>query len=179
MFPGHIPSTFTDLQHIDPVSITVLSCMSKPSQTTSTGTLHTSTKARLTGVALRIQIRNQICDPDRRQNLIICSLTHCQSSLKMSCKSVWKFLHKQTDKQRRLHILLGGGNHEGNLFQSHNALSFLSPTNSEVNSESRQVCSKNRQTQQVNCSRRLLHSAAIHQRSRLCCARMQRWSGGW
>ena len=70
--------------------------------------------ARLTSIAVQIRIR----DSDRHQNLIICSLTHCQPSLKISCKSVQKFLRKvanrqgdrQTDKQRRLHILLGGGN---------------------------------------------------------------------
>jgi len=75
-------------------------------KTRSTGTVHTSAKARLTSVA------------DRHQNLIICSPVHCQPSLKISCKSVWKFLcrvanrqtDRQTDKQRRLHILLGGGN---------------------------------------------------------------------
>jgi len=43
-------------------------------------------------------------DPDCHQNLIICSLARCQPSLKISCKSVWTFLHKvankQTDKQR-------------------------------------------------------------------------------
>jgi len=52
------------------------------------------------------------------QNLIICSLAHCQPSLKISCKSVRKFLRKvanrqtdkQTDKQRRLQILDGGNN---------------------------------------------------------------------
>ena len=54
----------------------------------------TSAKARLR--------RNRICDPDRHQNLIICN-SHCQPSLKISCKSVWNFLRKvpnrQTDKQ--------------------------------------------------------------------------------
>jgi len=29
-----------------------------------------------------------LSDPDRHQNLTICSLTHCQPSLKISCKSV-------------------------------------------------------------------------------------------
>jgi len=60
---------------------------------------------------------------DRYQNLIICSLAHCKPSLKISCKSVRTFLRKvdnrhtnrETDrqtknKQRRLYILLGGGN---------------------------------------------------------------------
>jgi len=42
--------------------------------TRSTGTLHTSAKARLTGVAIRIRIR--IRDPDRHQNVIVCSLAH-------------------------------------------------------------------------------------------------------
>ena len=41
-------------------------------------------------------------------------MAHCQPFLKMSCKSVQKFLRKvaneQRDKQRRLHNLLGGGN---------------------------------------------------------------------
>jgi len=31
---------------------------------------------------------------DHHQNLIICSLAHCQPSLKISCKSPGKFLHK-------------------------------------------------------------------------------------
>ena len=60
-------------------------------------------------------------DPDRHQNLIACSLVHCQPFLKISCKSVWKFLRKvanrQTDKQtRRLHILLGGGNYRSSFW---------------------------------------------------------------
>jgi len=38
-------------------------------------------------------------DPDRHQNLIICSLAHCQLSLKVSCKFVWKFLRKVANKQ--------------------------------------------------------------------------------
>jgi len=42
-------------------------------------------------------------DRDHRQSLIVCSLAHCQPSLKFSCKSVRKFLcnvaNKQTDKQ--------------------------------------------------------------------------------
>jgi len=59
--------------------------------TRSTGTVHTSTKARLTSVAIRIRIRIRIRDPDRHQNLIICSLAHCQLPLKISCKSVRKF----------------------------------------------------------------------------------------
>jgi len=63
-------------------------------------------------------IRIWIPDPDRHQNLIVCSLAHWQPSLKISRKSVRKFLHKvanrqtdrQTDKQRRKHYLLGWGN---------------------------------------------------------------------
>jgi len=51
-------------------------------------------------------------DPDRHQNLIICSLAYCQPSMKISCKSVWTFLHqvanRQTNKQRQKHILLSG-----------------------------------------------------------------------
>ena len=73
----------------------------------------------LTSAALRIRIpiRIRIRDPDRHQNLVIFSLAYFQPSLKMSCKSVWKFLRivanrqtdRQTDKQRRKHNLLGGG----------------------------------------------------------------------
>ena len=52
-------------------------------------------------------------DPDRHQYLIICSLAHCQPSVKILWKSVRKFLRKvanrQTNKQRRKHVLLGGG----------------------------------------------------------------------
>jgi len=75
--------------------------------------VHTSAKARLTSVTIWIRIR----DPGRYQNLIICSLTHCQHSLKILCKFVRTFLrkaaHRQTDKRtnkRQLHILLGGVN---------------------------------------------------------------------
>lgn len=42
-------------------------------------------------------------DPDHHQNLIDCSLTHFQHTLKISCKSVHNFLsylgYRQTDKQ--------------------------------------------------------------------------------
>ena len=65
--------------------------------TRSTGAVHTSAKARLTGVAIRIRLR--IRDPDRHQNLIICSMVHCQPSLKISCKSVQKFLGKVANRQ--------------------------------------------------------------------------------
>jgi len=37
-------------------------------------------------------------DPDRHQNLIACSLANCQPSLKISCKSVRKFLRKVANK---------------------------------------------------------------------------------
>jgi len=47
--------------------------------------------------------------------LIICLSAHCLPSVKISCKSVRTFLRKvanrQTDKQRRKHNLLGGGNY--------------------------------------------------------------------
>ena len=58
----------------------------------NTGTVHTSTKAHLTSIAIRI----------RHQYLIICSLAHWQPSLKISCRSVRTFLrevaNRQTDK---------------------------------------------------------------------------------
>jgi len=78
-------------------------------ETRSTETVHTSAKARLISVAIRIRIRFRLpntldpTDPDRHQNLIVCSLVHCQPFLKISCKSVAKFsrtvLNRQTDKQ--------------------------------------------------------------------------------
>jgi len=37
--------------------------------------------------------------PDHHQNLIICLLAHCQPSLKISFKSVWKFLRKVANRQ--------------------------------------------------------------------------------
>ena len=52
----------------------------------------------LISVGIR-QIRIEIRDPDRHQNLKVCSLTHCQSSQKISCKSVRKFLRKVTNTQ--------------------------------------------------------------------------------
>jgi len=63
----------------------------------TTVTVQTCTKARLTSVTIWIRI--QICDPDRQQNLILCSLAHCQPSVKISCKSVWKFLRKVTNRR--------------------------------------------------------------------------------
>jgi len=93
--------------------------------------VHTSAKARFTSVAIRIRIwiriririgiririQIRIHESDRHQNLIFCSVDHCQPSLKILCKSVQTFLRKvanretdrETDRQRRLHILLGGG----------------------------------------------------------------------
>jgi len=67
--------------------------------TRSTGTVHTYAKVRLTSVAIRIRI--QIRDPDRHQNLILCSSAHCQPSLKISCKSVWQFLRKVSNTNRQ------------------------------------------------------------------------------
>jgi len=63
--------------------------------------VHTSAKARVTSVAIwiRICIRKRNRDPDRHQNLIFCSLAHCQPSLKILCKSVWKFLRQVANRQ--------------------------------------------------------------------------------
>jgi len=72
----------------------------KNSETRSTATVHTSAKACLTSVTIPIWIHDpDIHDPDRHQNLIICSLAHCQPSLKISHKSVQKFLRKVADRQ--------------------------------------------------------------------------------
>ena len=58
-------------------------------------------------------------DKDRHQNLTVCSLANCQRSLKISYKSVPKFLRKvanrQTNRQANndyLHILIGGANYD-------------------------------------------------------------------
>jgi len=79
-----------------------MTCRSK---TRSNGTVHTSAKTHLTSVAIRMSI----CDLDRHQNLIICSLAywHLPSKFHAICLEV--FVQLLTDKQRRLHILLGGG----------------------------------------------------------------------
>ena len=60
--------------------------------------MHTSAKAVLP-VAIRIRTRIRIRDPDRYQYLIIYSLAHCQPSLKISWKSVPKFLCKVANSQ--------------------------------------------------------------------------------
>jgi len=79
--------------------------------------VYASAKTRFTSDAIRRSIR--IRDPDRHQNLIVCSVAHCQPSVKISCKSAWKFLRKvanrQPNKQGRLDILLGGGNNNSNV----------------------------------------------------------------
>jgi len=74
--------------------------------------VRTSAKARLTSVVTRIRIR----DPDRHQNLIICSLDHCQPSWKFHANPFGSFCAKlltdiQRNKQRRLHALLSGDNY--------------------------------------------------------------------
>jgi len=66
--------------------------------TKSTGTVHTSAKERLTNVAIRTWIRY----PDRHKNLITCSLAHCQSSLKISCKPVQ--YDRQTNNDENINI---------------------------------------------------------------------------
>ena len=61
----------------------------------STGTVHTSAKARLTSIAIRVQTVSR--SPPKFN---LCSLAHRQSSLKISCKSVQKFLQKScADRQ--------------------------------------------------------------------------------
>jgi len=77
--------------------------------------MRTSAKARLTIVAIRLRIR--IRYPDRHQNLIIFSIgplptfpeNFMQIRLDVFAQSSWQ-THKQTNKQRRKHNLLGGGN---------------------------------------------------------------------
>jgi len=48
-------------------------------------------------LANRFEMTNP--DPDRHQNLTVCSLARCQPSLKISCKSVLKFLRKVAKRQ--------------------------------------------------------------------------------
>ena len=66
--------------------------------TRSTGTVHTSAKARLTSVAISVPPSGESVR-DRHQNLNICSLAHCQPFRKISSKSVWTFLRKVANKQ--------------------------------------------------------------------------------
>jgi len=72
-------------------------------QTRSTGTVHTSAKARLTSVAIRIQIRIRIriTVPPECNHLFTGPLPTCPENC--SCKSVRQFLRKvanrQTDRQ--------------------------------------------------------------------------------
>jgi len=63
--------------------------------TSSTELVHTSAKVHLTSVAIRIHIRY----PDHHQNLINCSSANCQPSVKISCKSVLKFMRKVANRQ--------------------------------------------------------------------------------
>jgi len=56
-------------------------------------------------VAVQIWIRDPVC----HQSLIICSLAH-ENFMQINLEVLRKVVNKQTDKQRRLHILLGGGN---------------------------------------------------------------------
>jgi len=69
--------------------------------------VHTSAKARLASVVIRIR------DPDRHQNLVICLLAHCQPSVNISCNSVQTFLLKVANRQTKNDdciFPLGGGN---------------------------------------------------------------------
>jgi len=45
-------------------------------------------------------------DPDHHQNLIICSLAQCQPSVKISCKSIWKFLRKVANRQNKQTMMI-------------------------------------------------------------------------
>jgi len=71
--------------------------------TRSTGTMHTSTKARPTSVAIQIQI----CDLDRHQNLVIVqgrlvSKTRQRSTFPENFIHI-QFLHKVANKQANRH----------------------------------------------------------------------------
>jgi len=59
--------------------------------------MYTSAKTCLTSAMFWIRI----CDRDRHQNFTICSLVHCQPSLKISCKCIWKFLCKAANRDRQ------------------------------------------------------------------------------
>ena len=80
--------------------------------TRSTGTVHTSARARLTSVAIGMRMRIRDRSPPTFNHLFIGP--YGQSSLKISCKSVWKFLHKVANKQTVKHNLLGGGSERMN-----------------------------------------------------------------
>jgi len=78
-------------------------------KTGSTGTVHTSAKARLTSVAISVPPSGESVR-DRHQNLTFCWLDHWQPSFQISCKVTNRQRGRQTDKERRKHNLLGGGN---------------------------------------------------------------------
>jgi len=86
--------------------------------TRSTWTVHTSAKARLTSATIRtrtrIRMRIRIRDPDRHQNLTFVHWPIANLPRKFHASPFGSFCaklltDKQTDKQQRLHILLGGG----------------------------------------------------------------------
>jgi len=65
--------------------------------TRSTGTGHTSAKARLKSVTIRIRVLWYWSGSPPKLNHLFTG--HCQPSLKILCKSVWKFLHKVPNGQ--------------------------------------------------------------------------------
>jgi len=87
----------------------------------STGTVHTSAKACITSVAIRIRIRIRIHEsypdpwsgsPPKCNHLFISPLPTFPGNFMQIRTEVLlcKVANKQTDKQRRKHNLLGGGN---------------------------------------------------------------------
>jgi len=80
-------------------SVTIVLFTLKYYTTRSTGTVHTSAKARLTTVAISVPPSGEAVW-ERHENAIICLLAHCQQpSLKISCKFAWKFLRKVANRQ--------------------------------------------------------------------------------
>ena len=158
---------------------TLITVLKQHTITRSTGTVHTSTKAHLTSVAIQIQIHIQICDPDRQQNLIICSLAHCQPYMNISCKSVWRFLRKvanrqtdrQTNKQWWLHILLGRGNNTCKMLAMKYTVSMSDEASLNVSYNKYTVCRPKKQAttaQSVDKSANCQHvrlTAIRHKRS--------------
>jgi len=76
-------------------------------------------------------------DPDRHQNLIFYSLAHCQPSLKISYKSVWKFLRKIANKQTKTDRQTNNDDYISSLAevikQLRNYLTKVRPTKNEQN----------------------------------------------
>ena len=59
----------------------------------------TQSITRSTRTAVHTSAKAHTDDPDRHQNLIICSFAHCQPPLKFHANPFWQCLHKVANRQ--------------------------------------------------------------------------------